>query len=188
VFHITLARGVLEPGSVPRYARFNAARKVVYVNFESANEVAVFRYNEQGMLSRVGGEKVVADSLLAKIPAGAHLEQQDMRLHPSGRFLFTVVRGSLDYMEGSERRYKQGFDGVTAFAIDDSGMPRRIQTIELAGHWPRGCALSPDGQFIVVPCLYSDEIVTLAIARDGTLSQVSSIVQNAAANLAFFAG
>ncbi len=91
-------------------------------------------------------------------------------------------------MEGNERKYKQGFDGVTAFAIDNNGMLKRIQTIELAASWPRGCAISPDGRFILVPCLYSDEILTLAIAKDGTLTKVSSIAQNAAANLAFFAG
>jgi 6-phosphogluconolactonase (cycloisomerase 2 family) len=184
----TAAPHVLEPGSVPRYVRFNAEKKLAYVNFESANEIAVFRYSEQGMLTRVGSEPVVTAALLAKIPAGAHFEQQDMRLHPSGKFLFTVVRGSLDYMEGSERRYQQGFDGVTSFAIDHNGMLKRIQTLELAASWPRGCAISPDGRFILVPCLYSDEILTLGIANDGTLSKVSSIAQNAAANLAFFAG
>jgi 6-phosphogluconolactonase len=179
---------ILEPGSVPRYARFNAEKKLVYVNFESANAVAVFRYNDHGALTKLGAEPVVTEALMAKIPAGAHFEQQDMRLHPSGKFLFTVVRGSLDYMEGNNRKYKRGFDGVTSFAIDSNGMLKRIQTIEMAASWPRGCAISPDGRFIVVPCLYSDEILTLAIAEDGTLSKASSIAQNAAANLAFFAG
>ncbi|MDE1182593.1 beta-propeller fold lactonase family protein [Paraburkholderia sp.] len=183
----TAAPYMLEPGSLPRYARFNADKKLVYVNFENANEVAVFSYNERGALTRLGAEPVVTQALMAKIPAGAHLEQQDMRLHPSGKFLFTVVRGSLDYMEGDERKYKKGFDGVTSFAIGNNGMLKRIDTIELAANWPRGCAISPDGRYIVVPCLYSDEILTLAIAEDGTLSKVSSIAQNAAANLDFFA-
>ena len=184
----TAAPHQLEPGSVPRYVRFNARQKLAYVNFESANEIAVFRYSDQGALTKVGAEPIVTAALLAKIPVGAHFEQQDMRLHPSGRFLFTVVRGSLDYMEGDERRYRKGFDGVTSMAIDSRGMPRRINTIELAASWPRGCAISPDGRFMLVACLYSDEILTLAIADDGTLSLVSSVAQNAAANLAFFAG
>lgn len=178
----------LAPGSVPRYARFNAERKLVYINFESANEVAVFRYDERGALTKVGAEPVVTKALLAKVPAGAHFEQQDMRLHPSGKLLFTVVRGSLDYVEGGTRKYRQGFDGVTSFAIDSAGMLKRIDTIEMTASWPRGCAISPDGRFLLVACLYSDEIVTLAIADNGTLSKTSSVSQNAAANLAFSAG
>ncbi len=184
----TTAPFLLEPGSVPRYARFNAEKKVLYVNFESANEVAVFHYDEHGALTKMGAEPVVTPALLEKIPAGAHFEQQDMRLDPTGRFLFTVVRGSLDYMEGRERKYKQGFDGVTSFAIDSHGMLKRIDTIEMSSNWPRGCAVSPDGRFLIVPCLYSDEIVTLAIGENGRLTKVSSVGQNAAATVAFFGG
>ncbi len=55
----TAAPYVLEPGAVPRYVRFNAEKKLAYVNFESANEIAVFRYDEHGALTKVGSEPVI---------------------------------------------------------------------------------------------------------------------------------
>ncbi|WP_341485588.1 beta-propeller fold lactonase family protein [Thioclava sp. GXIMD4215] len=175
-----------EAGAMPRYARFNPDHGLVYVNFERANEIAVLRYDSTGRLERVGQAPVVPEALLDKIPLGGHFEQQDMRLHPNGRFLYSVARGSRDYMQGGKRHYEHGFDGVSVFGIDpETGMLSPLQTLELEAHWPRGCALSPDGRFLIVPCLYSDEILTLAVAEDGTLSQVSRVAQNAAANVTF---
>ena len=54
--------------------------------------------------------------------------------------------------------------------------------------WPRGCAISPDGKFLLVASLYSDQVATLAIAEDGTLSDTGlRAEQDTCSSVTFYA-
>ena len=180
----------LGKGYSPRYVRFHPQRPWMYCNFESANEVVAFAYNERGVLERMGSGPVVPEEWLARVPEqDGKYEQQDMKMTEDGTRLYTVFRGSADNLVGKERVHGEGgFQGVAMLEIDqETGIPHNAQALELECAWPRGCALSPDERHLVVSCLYSDEMIALRINEDGTLSDdVVTIEQTTAANVTFF--
>ena len=71
----------------------------------------------------------------------------------------------------------------------DTGSLKLIQNMLLPSgtDWPRGCALSPDGRFLVVTAMRSGQIMTLAVGEDGTLSDTGlSVEQPGAAFITFY--
>lgn len=190
-----------ELGASARYVRFSPDGAYLYVNSESANEVAVFSVDGKYTLKRIGEGEVVPSELREKIPEKAKFEQQDMRLNEAGTFLYDVVRGSVDdkgkgaddfgmKVHGSEEGQ---FQGVSVMAIDQqTHLPERVQYVDLAGvegWWPRGISLSPAEDKVVIASLYGDKLVEMPIKDDGTLDEGSmeTFVQDTAANLAFYA-
>ena len=159
------------PGSSPRYSAFHPALPCVYVNHESKAVIGVYRYRDDGDLSLLGHVGVLPDGV-ADDPS---IAQSDIRVHPSGKYLYTLIRGP---------------DCVSAFAIDPhSGGLSRIQTAKLDGKGPRGCAISPDGRFLHLAFLLSREVRTWAIAADGTLSPTGTKIDQAnPGNITFFPG
>ncbi|MGI6031859.1 MAG: beta-propeller fold lactonase family protein [Coriobacteriales bacterium] len=181
----------LGAGYSPRYVRFHPSKKWVYLNFESANEVIVFSYDDDGKLKKIGSDKVVPQSWMKDVPSesdGGKFEQQDMKMSDDGTYLYSVFRGSSDNLVDGERVHDGGFQGVAAFKIDqDTGIPKNIQSLKLDCNWPRGCAISPDGKYLVVGSLYSDVMVTLTINDDGTLTDNGEKTdQTTAANVTFY--
>lgn len=60
---------------------------------------------------------------------------------------------------------------VVVYQVDQAtGGLKLIQNLRLTEEGPRGCALSPDGRFLVVTCVGSGKVVTLAVGGDGTLT------------------
>lgn len=180
----------LGKGYSPRYVRFHPEKPWMYCNFESANEVVAFSFDEKGVLERTGAGAVVPEEWLARVPEkDGKYEQQDMKMTEDGSYLYTVFRGSSDNLVGKERVHGDGgFQGVAVLKIDqDTGIPDNVQALELDCAWPRGCALSPDEKHLVVSCLYSDEMIALPINADGTLSaDAVAVEQTTAANVTFF--
>ena len=181
----------LGAGYSPRYVRFHPTRNWAYLNFESANEVVAFSYGASGKLEKIGSGQVVPESWMDEVPSeedGGKFEQQDMKISDDGAYLYSVFRGAADNLVDGERQHKGGFQGVAVFKIDQTtGVPENIQSLKLDCAWPRGCALSPDGKHLVVSCLYSDEMITLAVNDDGTLSDTGvKTEQTTAANVTFY--
>ncbi|WP_405771988.1 lactonase family protein [Streptomyces sp. NBC_00080] len=70
-----------------------------------------------------------------------------------------------------------------------TGKLRTVQSLSLECKWPRDCAISPDGRWLVVSCLYSDELITLEIGHDGRLRDTGiRTPQTTAANVTFYQG
>lgn len=157
------------PASSPRYSFFHPRRPYFYVNYETKALIDLFRYDEEGRLERIG--------TVSGLPEGCadHLEmkQSDMRLHPSGRFVYLLIRG---------------INAVSVFALDEkTGGLERIQTVTLDGLGPRGCAVSPDGRFLIIAALTSQEVLVWAIGEDGKLSPTGKKTgQPSPGNVTFF--
>ena len=190
-----------ELGASARYVRFSPDSKYVYVNSESANEVAAYSVGEGGELTRIGEGEVVPAEIRNAIPKKAKFEQQDMKLNEDGTFLYDVVRGSNDDKSQAADNFgdkvhgeEEGqFQGVSVLKIDQSThLPERVQYLDLAseeGWWPRGIALTPSEDAVVIASLYGDKLIRIPIKKDGTLddSKIESTPQDTAANLTFYA-
>ena len=156
------------PGSSPRYSVFHPKRPYLFVNYETKAVVASFRYDEDGTLDLICTVNALPDGCADK-----HGMQSDIRIHPSGKYLYGLIRG---------------INAVSVFGIkEETGEIQKIQTIDLDGAGPRGCAVSPDGRFLIVAALTSGEALVWAIAEDGKLSPTGrKIKQPYPGNVTFF--
>jgi 6-phosphogluconolactonase len=131
--------------------------------------ICAFRYDENGHLEPL--------CTVSALPENCedHLEmmQSDMKIHPSGKYLYSLIRG---------------INAVSVFKIqEETGKIARIQTVTLDGTGPRGCAISPDGRFLHIAALTSREILVWAIGEDGKLSPTGKkISQPNPGNVTFF--
>lgn len=190
-----------ELGASARYVRFSPDGAYLYVNSESANEVAVFSVDADHKLKRIGEGEVVPKELRDAVPEKAKFEQQDMKLNTKGTFLYDVVRGSNDDKSKSFENFgakvhgsEEGqFQGVSVLKIDQkTHLPQRVQYVDLAsveGWWPRGISLSPAEDKVIIASLYGDKLIELAVKEDGTLDEgsIKTFEQDTAANLTFYA-
>jgi len=140
--------------SLPRYCLFHPTKPYLYVNHEMGSlDINVYRYDESGALEFI--------EAVSSVPADHqwkyHDEQQDMRMHPSGRYIYDAVNGP---------------EYVSVLEIDEeTGGLKLIQNQKLSGQWARSCAVSPDGTFLISTCLMSGDIEVFRIDNDGLLSQ-----------------
>ncbi len=157
------------PGSLPRYGVFHPTLPYFYMNHEAKTVISAFRYQEDGRLEFIQAVNV--------LPEGSKIDrrvmQSDIRIHPSGRYLYDLIRG---------------LDVVSVFAIkEDTGEIELIQTTKLDGVGPRGCAISPDGRYLMVALTASQKIVVFAIGEDGKVSSTGeSFSQPSPGNVTFF--
>lgn len=153
------------PGSLPRYCVFHPEKPWFYNNNENSREFFSFCYDEDGRLDKIN----VCDVMC---PDGEMqeriLEQQGLVMDRQGRYIYNVVRGP---------------NIVTVLEIDQvEGSVQPVQHLKIDGMWPRGCALSPDGKFLLVCCRDSGEVIVLAVHEDGRLSDTGKrYLQNNAA-------
>lgn len=157
----------------PRYVRFHPTNPWCYVNYEAANRLDAFSYDDEGRLTLINSDLVVPEDQRASVEKGWRFESQDMKISSDGATVYSCYRGSGDNPTGDGgREHLGGFQGVAVYAVNqEDGSVTTVQRCEFDDlYWPRGCALSPDGRFLLVASLYSDQVATLAIAEDGTLS------------------
>lgn len=187
-----------DPWAKPRYVRFHPTQRFFFVNYEAANQVGAFSYDDNGKISFINNDAVVdMDRRTANDNMkGYRFESQDLKISADGAFLYDAYRCSADDFKGTARIHKDGgFQGVAVFKIDQaSGKVERIQNAEYseepmehtemlyAGtgsksqpepkgyYWPRGLALSPDGRYLLVAFLHGDWIASTPIGKDGTLA------------------
>jgi 6-phosphogluconolactonase len=156
-------------GSLPRYSVFHPTRPYFYMNHEVKTVISAFRYEEDGKLECIQAVNV--------LPEGSKVDrtvmQSDIRIHPSGKYLYDLIRG---------------LNVVSVFAIkEETGEMEWIQTVELDGVGPRGCAISPDGRYLVIALTASQKIVVWAIGEDGKVSSTGeSFSQPSPGNVTFF--
>ncbi|GJP90839.1 hypothetical protein CBS147343_5077 [Aspergillus niger] len=138
-------------GSGPRYSAFHPTLPVFYVNFEYRPVIEAFLYRVGGDYESLGTVDVLPENL----NGGSGVLLSDLRVHPTGKYVYTLVRGH---------------NVVSAFAVDEvSGRLRRIQTANINGISPKGCTFSPDGRFFYVAVSVSNEVQVWAVDANGIL-------------------
>ena len=158
-------------GSAPRYSLFHPTRPYFYMNHEIKPVISAFRYNEEGKLEFIHAVDI--------LPEGTKFDRttmsSDIRVHPSGKYLYDLIRG---------------LNLISVFAVNEkTGEIQRIQTVPLDGKGPRGCAISRDGRFILIALLDDQKVVVWAIGEDGKVSPTGkSVTQPNPGNVTFFPG
>lgn len=157
------------PGSSPRYSVFHPTRPYFYMNNETKAVIRAFRYDEDGKLEPI----CTVNALPEDCEDNLTMMQSDIRIHPSGKYLYGLIRG---------------INAVSVFEIkEETGKIEKIQTVTLDGTGPRGCAISPDGWFMHIAALKSKEVLVWAIGEDGKLSPTGKkISQPNPGNVTFF--
>lgn len=141
-------------GLLPRYCVFHPEKPWFYHNTESGSEVYSFTYGEDGALHPNGICRTTPPDCEMQERI---LEQQGLVISQDGCYIYNIVRGP---------------NLVVVLAVDqENGSLKVIQHQALKGKWPRGCALSPDGRFLLVCCLDSGEVVEFAVGSDGCLCE-----------------
>lgn len=141
------------PGQGMRHGVFNRAGDRLYVMTEMACEVNVYAYEEIEGRARLL-QTIAAREETDKRPGlGAAI-----RLHTSGKWLYTSVRGT---------------NQLAVFSVGEEGELKRIQILDCGGEIPRDFVLSPDGNWLLAGCQDTDTVTVCSIDREqGTLTPV----------------
>ncbi len=132
------------PGSGARHLAFSRNGKFVYVLNEMACSVTTFLWNA-GRLT-----EIKTSSLLpTNAPLSKAFTAAEIRVHPSGRFIYATIRGH---------------DSVSVLAADEkNGELKLIQNLPSGGKVPRGLGLDPTGKWLLTGNQKSDRVVEFAI-------------------------
>ena len=120
----------VRPGSGPRHFSFHPSGQHAYVINEMGSTVTAFRYDAEG-----GTMKEI--QMISTLPDGYEGANHtaEIRVHPSGRFLY-----------GSNR----GHDSIAVFSIDESsGELTAVERVSTRGKTPRNFNLDPTGKYLI---------------------------------------
>ena len=160
VWNLDPSTGVLNPntvpyaaiasGSGPRHMAFHPDRQHAYVLSELVSAVTVFTYDP------VRAAFIWQQTISALPPdfTGSNTAAE-IRIHPSGRFLYTTNRGH---------------NSVAIFKIEpDTGELEVIGWESTRGQWPRGMNIDPSGTFLYAANQNTDNIAVFRIQPAGRL-------------------
>lgn len=157
-------------GTMPRSCAFHPTKPFFYYNMEGRMDMCAMRYDEDGSLTPIGDYNTLPEHF--EPDPGKTMEQQEMVMHPNGEYLYDVLNGA---------------QMVAVFKVDQgTGALTLIQNQEVDGEWPRGCAISPNGKFLVLACKNSGRVFSFSIGRDGTLTPTGFAVEQSQASIPTF--
>lgn len=134
----------LSSGAGPRHLWIHPSNRFVYVVNEIDSTVAAFAYDPESSAMRiVETVRTRPDDYVG------HNSGAQVVVHPSGRFVYSSNRGH---------------NSIAIFSIDaDSGRHRLIGLESTRGDTPRNFNIDPDGNFLVVANVGSQNLVTFRI-------------------------
>jgi 6-phosphogluconolactonase len=129
----------MPPGHGPRHLVFHPTLRRLYVLGELTGAVAVCDWDAgPGTVKVVGATPALsADAAAAAI-----------RVHPSGRALWTSIRS---------------VRSLLTFPLDEQGAPGKAEEISLGTGEPRDFAVSPDGRWLVTAGQSANELAVLEL-------------------------
>ena len=167
VWNLDPSTGVLNPntvpfagiasGSGPRHMAFHPDRQHAYVLSELVSAVTVFTYDP------VRAAFIWQQTISALPPdfTGTNTAAE-IRIHPSGRFLYTTNRGH---------------NSVAMFEIEqETGELEVIGWESTRGEWPRGMNIDPSGTFLYAANQNTDNIAVFRIQRANGRLRFSALI------------
>ncbi|MCA9190074.1 MAG: lactonase family protein [Pirellulaceae bacterium] len=141
--------GVLPPGSGPRHLAFHPNGRWCYTSNELLLTVTGFRWD-------LATAKLEAIETVDALPLAQRKEDftsmSEIRMHPSGRFLYAGLRGH---------------DTIAVMAIDPSdGRLKLIENEPIRGSWPRNFAIDHTGRWLLAAGAESNTVSVFAIDPD----------------------
>lgn len=158
-----------DSGYAPRYSIFHPTKPFLFANNEFQPYLYSFRYGEEGKLEKVGCVRVLPEGVENPKSHG----QSDLRVSPDGKYLYDMFRQ---------------INMIFVYSIDqETGELTCIQSFQSEGKNLRGCAISPEGRFLLVAADESRNVLSYPINPDGTLGPAAENLTLASpANLAFY--
>jgi 6-phosphogluconolactonase len=137
------------PGSGPRHFSVHPSGRFGYVINELTCTVTAFtRDTNNGGLTQLQ----TISALPPKQSPGQGMSGAELAVHPSGRFLYTSVRGD---------------NSIALYTIDqNTGKLTYVENTPTHGNTPRGFAIDPDGKFLLVGNQDSNTVVVFRIDPD----------------------
>lgn len=150
------------PGGGARHFKFHPTLPVGYLVNELALSLSVFDWNaDAGQLSL---RQTIPTLSEEQKSAEATNSGSEVRVHPSGRFVYSANRGH---------------DTITAFSVDQqSGELSLIETEPIRGSWPRNFNVTPSGKWLLAAGRDSNTLAVFAIDPDtGSLQYTLEMAQ-----------
>jgi 6-phosphogluconolactonase len=136
-------------GTGPRHMVFDKGEKHAYVLSEFTSSVFVFDYDSsRGALTWLQTQPGLPET---EDPTKNHAAE--IRLHPSGKFLYTTIRA------------EDNNDSVAIFGVDSTSGKLSNIAWQPVDHWPRGMNIDPSGMFLYVGSENKDKIDVFAIGQ-----------------------
>jgi len=148
----------VEPGSGPRHFSVHPSGRYGYVINELNCTVTVFTRD-----TNTGGLKVL--QTVSALPPNVQMQSgfsgAELEVHPSGRYLYTSIRGH---------------DSIALFSIDqNTGRLTYVESTPTQGNTPRGFGIDPEGKYLLAGNQNSDSVVVFRIdAQTGKLTPTGS--------------
>lgn len=140
--------GVTVPGGGPRHMKFSKDGSKVYLLNELLMSITVFDYDAEAGTMTAGQTISTLPEGLQEIPNKA----SEIRVHPSGKFVYAANRGH---------------DSIAAFSIDDStGELKFVEREAIRGSWPRNFNIDPSGKWLIVAGRYSNTLSVFEIDQE----------------------
>jgi 6-phosphogluconolactonase len=169
IYRTDLQAGRIEPhgagrcsaGAGPRHMKFHPNGRFAYVVNELDLSVTAFEYDDEaGTLAAFQTISTLPEKL-REIPSSG----SEIRIHPSGRFLYAANRGH---------------DSIAAFAIDrESGRLTFIEREAVRGSHPRNFNIDPTGRWLLAAGRDSNTISLFRIDRQtGALAFTGTTVNS----------
>ena len=148
------------PGSGPRHMKFHPSGKYAYVLNELTLTVSVFNYDA----ASAGFKNIQLIETLPAKQKDKHLNSAaEIRVHPSGKFVYTSNRGH---------------DSITVFSVDQStGKLTFIEHEHIRGAWPRNFNIDPSGKWLLAAGQHSNTLAVFEInQKSGELTYARQCV------------
>jgi len=171
IYQLDARRGVLqlndppnakvEPGAGPRHFSVHPSGRYGYVINELNCTVTAFtRDPNNGGLTQLQ----TVSALPPKVAVQSGYSGAELEVHPSGRFLYTSVRGH---------------NSIAVYTIDqNTGKLTYVENTPTQGDTPRGFGIDPDGKFLIAGNQNSDTVVVFKIDQQtGKLTPTGSQIE-----------
>lgn len=168
-YRIDLAAGALTPhepafiatppGSGPRHTKFSRDGKFFYILNEIDGSISTCAYDA----ARGAGTPI---QHISTLPAGFKVTDPDraaeIRVHPSGKFVYASNRGH---------------ESIAVFSVNPDGTLKLVEITPCGGKHPRNFELSPDGRWLVCANQNSNNLVSFKVdPATGRLTATGSVV------------
>lgn len=144
-------------GTGPRHLIFHPTAKLAFLVNEYANTVISLRHDGGGIFSLIGTYSMLPDDFVGKSWASA------IKISSDGRWLLASNRG---------------YDSIAVYAINtESGQLEGRAINKLNGSFPRDFEFTPDGKFIVVGYMLSNEVAVYRFDnKTGLMEQTANTI------------
>ena len=142
----------MQKGSGPRHLAFHPNNKFAYISDELSRSVSVYAHDPANAALTLIESQIASPEAKAELWANV----SDIRVHPTGKFLYVVNRG---------------FDQVSVFQIDaNSGRLSPVEREPIRGSISRNMVVTEDGQWAMVAGTKSHTVAVFKVNQtDGSL-------------------